>query len=114
MKTRPPRALIVHGGAWDIPDDAVTAHREGVLAAVRAGGSVLDSDGGAMDAVEAAIRRMEDDPTFDAGVGSMLNREGHVELLGDALRQIRVGVSRDECHLADVLRAVFVVRHAHS
>jgi len=36
VKPRPPRALIVHGGAWDIPDDVVTTHREGVLAAVRA------------------------------------------------------------------------------
>lgn len=76
-------ALVVHGGAWDIPDGAVADHRRGVGAALAAGWQVLEAGGDALDAVEAAIRTMEDDPTFDAGRGSMLNLAGEVEL--DAL-----------------------------
>src|SRR5512140_2073396 len=73
-------SLIVHGGAWDIPDDLVPSHRDGLLAAVKAGWSVLKSGGKAVDAVEGAIMAMEDDETFDAGKGSFLNLTGHVEL----------------------------------
>jgi beta-aspartyl-peptidase (threonine type) len=72
--------MIVHGGAWAIPDDAVAGHRHGVEAALAAGWAVLQASGGALDAVEAAIRVLEDDPTFDAGTGAMLNRDGEVEL----------------------------------
>ena len=68
--------IIVHGGAWAIPDSAVTDHLDGVARAVRSG---LDEDN-AFDAVEAAIQTMEDDPTFDAGYGSFLNRKGEIEM----------------------------------
>jgi beta-aspartyl-peptidase (threonine type) len=77
--TAPP-ALIVHGGAWDIPDDLVAGHLAGVRAAAAAGRAVLDAGGSALDAVEAAVRVMEDDPTFDAGRGSFLTQDGTVEL----------------------------------
>lgn len=80
MAARHRTALVVHGGAWDIPDEAVEDHRRGIEAAVRAGWEVLDADGDALDAVEAAVRLMEEDPTFDAGRGSMLNLDGEVEL----------------------------------
>ncbi|HMO58510.1 MAG TPA: isoaspartyl peptidase/L-asparaginase, partial [Roseiflexaceae bacterium] len=72
-------ALIVHGGAWDIPDDEVAAHRNGCRRALDAGWAVLAAGGGALDAVEAAVRVIEDDPAFDAGVGSVLNEDGIVE-----------------------------------
>jgi beta-aspartyl-peptidase (threonine type) len=75
-----PLALIVHGGAWDIPDDEVAEHQAGCQQALAAGWGVLQAGGAALDAVEAAVRALEDAPIFDAGVGSVLNRDGDVEL----------------------------------
>jgi beta-aspartyl-peptidase (threonine type) len=75
--------LVVHGGAWAMPDDAVDAHLHGVRNALAAGWRVLERGGAALDAVEEAVVIMEDDETFDAGRGSFLNRDGKVQL--DAL-----------------------------
>jgi beta-aspartyl-peptidase (threonine type) len=75
--------IVVHGGAWAIPDDMVEAHLKGVRKAVGAGWNVLERGGTALDAVEEAVVIMEDDETFDAGRGSFLNRDGRVQL--DAL-----------------------------
>ena len=75
--------LLVHGGAWAIPDDMVEAHLNGVRNAIAAGWRVLQHGGAALDAVEEAVVSMEDDETFDAGRGSFLNRDGKVQL--DAL-----------------------------
>jgi L-asparaginase / beta-aspartyl-peptidase len=75
--------LVVHGGAWAIPDDMVEAHLNGVRNAMAAGWRVLERGGTALDAVEEAVVIMEDDETFDAGRGSFLNRDGKVQM--DAL-----------------------------
>jgi L-asparaginase / beta-aspartyl-peptidase len=75
--------LVVHGGAWAMPDDMVEAHIRGVKNALAAGWRVLERGGSALDAVEEAVVIMEDDETFDAGRGSFLNRDGRVQL--DAL-----------------------------
>ena len=72
-------ALIVHGGAWDIPDEAVDACKSGCHRALTAGWGILDCGGSAIEAIEAAIMVLEDDPVFDAGYGSHLNLDGHVE-----------------------------------
>lgn len=72
--------LLVHGGAWAIPDDMVDAHITGVSQAVRAGWDVLHKGGSALNAVEEAVVVLEDDETFDAGRGSFLNRDGKVQL----------------------------------
>jgi len=73
-------SLIIHGGAWSIPDEAVEDCRAGIERALKAGWKILSGGGAAIDAVEAAIVILEDDPTFDAGIGSHLNRDGRVQL----------------------------------
>jgi L-asparaginase / beta-aspartyl-peptidase len=75
--------LVVHGGAWAIPEDMVEAHIRGVRHAIAAGWRTLQGGGTALDAVEEAVVVMENDETFDAGRGAFLNREGKVQL--DAL-----------------------------
>jgi beta-aspartyl-peptidase (threonine type) len=75
MKT----SLIVHGGAWDIADEAVAACKAGCERALAAGWSILSQGGLALDAVEAAVVVLENDPVFDAGYGSHLNLDGRVE-----------------------------------
>ena len=72
-------ALIVHGGAWDIPDEAVDACKSGCHRALGAGWTLLTHGGSALDAIEAAIMVLEDDPVFDAGYGSHLTLDGRVE-----------------------------------
>src|SRR5579872_4328253 len=81
MPTNP--VLVIHGGAWAMPDDMVAAHLRGVKNALAAGWRVLAAGGAALDAIEEAVVVMEDDETFDAGRGSFLNRDGKVQM--DAL-----------------------------
>ncbi|XP_030628114.1 isoaspartyl peptidase/L-asparaginase [Chanos chanos] len=76
MKT----VIVVHGGAWAIPDDISKASVDGVKNAARAGSVILRNGGSALDAVEKAVRTLEDDPVFDAGHGAVLNTNGEVEL----------------------------------
>jgi beta-aspartyl-peptidase (threonine type) len=75
--------LVVHGGAWAMPDDMIDAHLNGVRNALSKGWSVLSRGGTALDAVEESVVILEDDETFDAGRGSFLNQDGKVQL--DAL-----------------------------
>ncbi|MBD2732179.1 isoaspartyl peptidase/L-asparaginase [Nostoc sp. FACHB-892] len=72
--------IIVHGGAKTITDDKVAANNAGCTAAAEAGWAVLISGGSAAEAVEAAIRVLETDQTFNAGLGATLNSDGEVEL----------------------------------
>jgi L-asparaginase / beta-aspartyl-peptidase len=73
-------SLAVHGGAKDIPPDEAASHRAGCLAALDAGRAVLARGGNAVDAVVAAITVLEDNPTFNAGFGSVPTSEGTFEL----------------------------------
>jgi len=75
--------LLIHGGAWAMPDDAVAAHEDGIAHALAAGYTLLEQGASAVDAVEAAVAVMEDDETFDAGRGSFLTQDGRGQM--DAL-----------------------------
>ena len=81
MKQLP--VLVVHGGAWAIPDHMVEAHLKGVRHALAEGWRILERGGKSLDAVQTAIVCLEEDETFDAGRGSFLTRDGRVQL--DAL-----------------------------
>lgn len=72
--------IVVHGGAGRISEDETKFYAEGVRKAAEVGLGILKSGGSAIDAVEEAVAYMEDDPTFNAGKGSVLNCEGFVEL----------------------------------
>lgn len=75
-----PIVLILHGGAKPIADEKKEAHREGCRHALEAGWKVLSSGGPAVEATVAAIKVLEDDPTFNAGYGATLNPDGVVRL----------------------------------
>jgi len=77
-KFRP--SIIVHGGAGPIKDDSLPARLEGCKAAALAGWKILQDGGSALDAVEAAVVVLEDNPLFNAGTGSALNSLGKVEM----------------------------------
>src|SRR5882762_2208904 len=77
--TRVP-TIIVHGGAGADLSDAPDELRHGVRAAALAGWQVLASGGAALDAVESAVRVLEDHPRFNAGRGSVLTADGTVEM----------------------------------
>jgi beta-aspartyl-peptidase (threonine type) len=70
----------VHGGAWAVPDASIEACKAGCAEALEAGWRALDAGASALDAVELAIMVLEDNPEYDAGMGSHLNRDGHVSL----------------------------------
>lgn len=77
--------LVVHGGAGSMRPGRLDPEQErcarsGLEAALAAGGSVLERREGAVDAVEAAVRVLEEDVCFNAGRGSVLTATGCIEL----------------------------------
>jgi beta-aspartyl-peptidase (threonine type) len=77
--------LVIHGGAGVIERALLSevqerALREGLHAALAAGAEVLAAGGGALDAVEATARVLEDDPNFNAGRGSVFTYQGTNEM----------------------------------
>lgn len=82
---QPKYVLVVHGGAGSLtPENTTSDHIEAVLAglqnALDAGELILKAGGSALDAVEVAVRVLENDSTFNAGRGAVLNAKGEVEL----------------------------------
>jgi beta-aspartyl-peptidase (threonine type) len=76
-------AIAIHGGAG--PDsDHIKQNKEkieeGLKWALEAGYKILEKGGSAIDAVEAAVKKLEDNPLFNAGRGSALNNKGEVEM----------------------------------
>src|ERR1700761_7481426 len=78
-------AIVLHGGAGVIQRSSMTperdkAYRSGMDEAVRAAAQVLEANGSAIDAVEAALKKLEDNPLFNAGKGAVFTEEGKNEL----------------------------------
>ncbi|RTE87307.1 MULTISPECIES: isoaspartyl peptidase/L-asparaginase family protein [Gammaproteobacteria] len=90
-----PIAIAIHGGAGTITRDNLSREkeaeiREALTLATEAGYAVLESGGEAVDAVQAAIQVLEENPLFNAGRGAVYTYEGRHELdasimLGDTL-----------------------------
>ncbi len=72
--------IIVHGGAGRIRDDELPLRLDGCRAAALRGWKVLQQGSPALDAAEAAVAALEDNPLFNAGTGSTLNARGRVEM----------------------------------
>jgi L-asparaginase / beta-aspartyl-peptidase len=73
-------ALIVHGGAGEVPDQRIPRHVEGCRNAAQIGAAVLAAGGSALDAVQRAVEALEDDPVFNAGTGACLTSDAMIEL----------------------------------
>jgi beta-aspartyl-peptidase (threonine type) len=76
--------LMIHGGSGSmqrghLSDADELAGREGLRNALSSGAAILSAGGSALDAVEAAVRTMEDDPAFNAGRGSVFTWDGTIE-----------------------------------
>jgi beta-aspartyl-peptidase (threonine type) len=98
-------ALAIHGGAGvidrgDLSREKEAAYRAGLNAALAAGQAVLTARGSSLDAVEATIRVLEDNPLFNAGKGAVFTADGRNEL--DA--SIMDGASRRAGAVAGVTR----------
>jgi beta-aspartyl-peptidase (threonine type) len=77
--------LVVHGGAGTIERSEMTLerereHRAGLERALTAGYEILKRGGSSLDAAEAAVRVLEDDPHFNAGKGSVFTSAGTNEM----------------------------------
>jgi beta-aspartyl-peptidase (threonine type) len=77
--------LVIHGGSGSmardtLPPEQDAAARAGLASALAAGAAILRSGGSSLDAVEAAVRVLEDDPVFNAGRGAVLTYDGAIEL----------------------------------
>lgn len=77
--------LVIHGGAGKLDSEMVSPEqdagaRAGLSRALDTGSKVLADGGGALDAVEAAVRVLEDDPHFNSGRGAVFTHDGTLEL----------------------------------
>ena len=73
-------AIAVHGGAGAVPHERRAAHQDGCRKAVELGVAILRGRGSALDAAQAAVESLEDNPVFNAGTGGSLSRDGRLEL----------------------------------
>lgn len=72
--------LLIHGGAGPRAGEHDSERRQGLRLALEAGWRALEAGGSALDAVTVAVAALEDDPLFNAGLGSCLTAAGTVEM----------------------------------
>jgi beta-aspartyl-peptidase (threonine type) len=107
-------AIAVHGGAGpdtDFIKEHLEDYKKGIEAAIAAGYDVLDDSGTSLDAVEAAVKALEDNPLFNAGRGSALNNKGEVEMdaaimNGKDMRSGAVAIVKNTKNPVELARAV--------
>jgi beta-aspartyl-peptidase (threonine type) len=108
-------AIVVHGGAGRVPTDQarIERMREGAAAAIEAGHAVLAGGGSALDAVEAAVMVLEDDPVFNAGRGAALTSDGGVELDASVMEGTGRAIGAVACvtGVRNPVRAALAVLH---
>lgn len=106
-----PWAVLVHGGAGEVPAGRADLHRAGCLEAARAAAAVLKAGGSALDAAERAVVVLEDLPSFNAGTGACLNADGLIEL--DAALMEGAGLRAGAvCALPPFLHPIAIARAA--
>jgi beta-aspartyl-peptidase (threonine type) len=103
--------IVVHGGAGENPLDGRAARHAGVERAADAGAAVLARGGSALEAVVAAVVVLEDDPHFNAGLGSVLTEEGTVEMDASVMdgADLRAGAVAALRRVANPVRAALAV-----
>jgi beta-aspartyl-peptidase (threonine type) len=106
--------LVAHGGAGDyskMRPDQIEMRRTAMVKAVQAGYAILARGGASLDAVEAAIRVMEDSGLFDAGRGSYYTREGVPEMDASIMdgRTLNAGSVASLKHIANPIHLARVV-----
>jgi beta-aspartyl-peptidase (threonine type) len=104
--------MAIHAGAG--PDSEFVRnnqrlYKNGLLEALQCGISVLNKKGSALDAVEAAIRAMEDNPIFNAGRGSTLNSDGQIQMYASIMdgNTLRAGAG---CLLTNIKNPISFAR----
>lgn len=107
-------AIIVHGGAgaWKLEAHRLEEAVAACEAAARTGREILEHGGSSLDAVEQAVRILEDSPVLDAGRGSYLTSDGQIEMDaiimdGQSLRLGAVGAVQRVRHPISLARRVF-------
>jgi len=109
--------LVIHGGAGDYKDhssEQAEAGRAAITRAAEAGAAILRNGGRSIDAVEAALRIMEDSGAFDAGRGAYYSRAGVPEMDAAIMdgKTLQAGAVASVCHIANPISlARMVMEH---
>lgn len=102
--------VLVHGGAWDIPDDGLAEHLDGLERALRLARRAFERGRTALEIAVETVAALEDHPAFDAGRGAVLDRDGLPQL--DA--GVMAGADLRWGAVANVRRVKNPVRLAHA
>src|SRR5260370_27547442 len=91
------KAIIVHGGVGTITSDRAEVAQAGCRDAALIGWRILENGGSALDAVEAAVRALEDNPDYNAGKGACLTSDGRIELDAGIMNGEKLNVGAVAC-----------------
>src|SRR5688572_15689134 len=98
-------SIVVHSGAGAVKDSLATKHKAGCARAIASGAEVLRAGGSAVDAVCAAARVLEDDPTYNSSIGAALDERGLATVDAGVMRGSDLAYGAIGC-VAGIIRAV--------